>query len=195
MKQLIPIRAETYQGVVKQTVNARDLHAFMEVRRDFSNWIKARIEQYGFVKDEDFIMLYLAKTGEIKERGKANAIEYRLTLDMAKELSMVEKTRKGQEARRYFLKCEKIALQTLQQQASIPWQKIRQYAKIDYRRLICVLDALELVAATAFEEGCAIGADHKEQYGLVKERVTVVARLLPRTQPPAMPLEGRASAI
>lgn len=37
-----------------QTCNARDLHAFLEVGRDFTSWIKARIEKYQFVDGEDF---------------------------------------------------------------------------------------------------------------------------------------------
>lgn len=48
-----------------QTVNARDLHAFLEVGRDFSNWLKDRIEQYGFIENVDYV-LTVAKIGERK---------------------------------------------------------------------------------------------------------------------------------
>ena len=37
----------------------------------------------------------------------ATMIEYHITLDMAKELSMVERNEKGKQARKYFIECEK----------------------------------------------------------------------------------------
>lgn len=99
MNELIKI--ETSQDG-KQTVNARDLHDFMEVGKDFSNWIKGRISQFDFTENQDFIT-YAQKGGG----GKFAAIEYHLTLDMAKELSMVERNEKGKQARQYFIECEK----------------------------------------------------------------------------------------
>jgi phage anti-repressor protein len=45
-----------------QTVNARELHAFLQIGKDFSTWIKDRISQYGFLENQDFIQL--PKTGE-----------------------------------------------------------------------------------------------------------------------------------
>jgi len=57
------------------------------VGKDFSNWIEGRIEQYDFIEDQDYI-LTLAKTGE---RRNVLMTEYHLTLDMAKELCMVER--------------------------------------------------------------------------------------------------------
>lgn len=88
-----------------QTVNARDLHAFLEVGKDFSNWIKDRISQYDFTENEDYV-LTLAKTGERK-----NVVQkdYHITIDMAKELSMVERNEKGKQARQYFIECERKA--------------------------------------------------------------------------------------
>ena len=88
------------------TVNARDLHAFLEVGRDFSNWIKDRIEKYEFEEGIEYVVI--AETGENPLGGRPS-IEYHLGLDMAKELSMVEKTDKGKQARKYFIQCERIA--------------------------------------------------------------------------------------
>lgn len=91
-----------------QTVNARDLHAFLEVGKDFSTWIKGRIEQYGFVENHDFVTFESApQNGGAGNRGVR--IEYALSLDMSKELSMVERNDKGKEARRYFIECERRA--------------------------------------------------------------------------------------
>lgn len=101
-----------------QTVNARDLHAFLEVGKDFSNWIKDRIQQYGFVEGQDFLCspkLGSATANDCspnlasKGRGGHNIKEYALSLDMAKELAMVERNDKGKQARLYFIECERRA--------------------------------------------------------------------------------------
>lgn len=89
----------------KQAVSARDLHAFLESKRDFSNWIKDRIEKYGFIENQDFILLN--NFGEQTGRGGHNKIEYALTLNTAKELAMLEANNKGKQARQYFIECEK----------------------------------------------------------------------------------------
>ncbi|AXO13759.1 antA/AntB antirepressor family protein [Thalassospira indica] len=108
---VIPVKIESSAlgGETIETVNARDLHAFLEVGRDFSNWIKARIERYGFAEGEDFIRsenLRSPKRASSKSRVQT-VIDYYITLDMAKELSMVERTARGREARRYFIEVEK----------------------------------------------------------------------------------------
>lgn len=87
---------------VVQTVNARELHAFLESKQDFSTWIKVRIDQYGFIENQDYIRLH-----KKMEANNATIIDYHVTIDMAKELSMVERNTKGKEARRYFIECEK----------------------------------------------------------------------------------------
>jgi len=114
---LVPVFAGTLQGQSVQLCDARTLHAFMAVLRDFSNWIKGRIDKFKFVEGVDYL---LAKTGEQvpHQGGTRNVVvtDYHLTLDMAKELSMVENNEKGREARRYFIACEKQALA----QASAP---------------------------------------------------------------------------
>lgn len=97
---IIPIRQE--EG--KPSVNARDLHAFLEVGKDFSTWIKDRIETFGFIEGEDYSPISGNRSDGLP--GKAR-IDYLLTLDMAKELSMVERTPRGKQARQYFIECEK----------------------------------------------------------------------------------------
>lgn len=101
--QLIPVFAGHIQNQSVQLVDARLLHSFLEVTRDFSTWIKNRIDEYEFIENIDFL---LHKFGEQKGRGGHNKIDYHLTLDMAKELSMVERNEKGKIARRYFIECE-----------------------------------------------------------------------------------------
>ena len=88
----------------KKAVSARELHSFLESKRDFSNWIKDRIEKYGFIENQDF-----ASFDNIIKREKGATVqkEYALSIDCAKEISMVEGNEKGKQARRYFIECEK----------------------------------------------------------------------------------------
>ena len=79
--------------------NAEKLFAILEVNSKFADWIKNRISQYGFIENQD----YVVKTTYTGRRPRK---EYFITLDMAKELCMVENNERGKEARRYFIKCE-----------------------------------------------------------------------------------------
>ncbi|HFP4375118.1 TPA: antA/AntB antirepressor family protein [Escherichia coli] len=104
--QLIPVFNGTIANETTLLCNARDLHAFLEVGKDFSTWIRIRISEYEFTENQDFILL--PKTGEQRKgRGGHNRKDYHLTLDTAKELAMVERNEKGRQIRRYFIECEK----------------------------------------------------------------------------------------
>ncbi|HAX3187600.1 TPA: antA/AntB antirepressor family protein [Escherichia coli] len=104
--QLIPVFNGTIANETALLCNARDLHAFLEVGKDFSTWIRIRISEYEFTENQDFILL--PKTGEQRKgRGGHNRKDYHLTLDTAKELAMVERNEKGRQIRRYFIECEK----------------------------------------------------------------------------------------
>lgn len=94
----------------KKLVSARELHEFLENKRQFTDWIKQRIEQYDFIENVDFSI------SQICEKGGRPKNEYAITIDMAKELSMVENNEKGKEARKYFIQCEK----KLKQQPQLP---------------------------------------------------------------------------
>ena len=106
MKDLIHIHLQAIGTEQMQTVNARDLHTFLKNKDMFANWIKDRIDQFGFVENQDFVSFL---ENPKKPRGGRPSAEYHLTLDMAKELSMVERTTKGKEARQYFIECERVA--------------------------------------------------------------------------------------
>lgn len=80
--------------------NAETLFKFLNSVTKFADWITRRITQYGFIENQD----YIVKTTYTGRRPRK---EYFVTLDMAKELCMVENNDKGKEARRYFIKCEK----------------------------------------------------------------------------------------
>ena len=107
MKALIPLQRHSLAGEAVQTVNGRDLHVFLQDNRDFSTWLKSRIEQYRFVENSDFFCSPIS--GSKENRGGHNRLDYHLTIDMAKELAMVERSGRGKEARQYFLQCERRA--------------------------------------------------------------------------------------
>lgn len=101
MNALIPLQPRKVGESVIETVNARELHVFMQNGDHFTTWIRERIVQYSFVEGEDFTTYSVNA-----EKGRPR-IEYALSLDMAKELAMVERNEKGKQARQYFIECER----------------------------------------------------------------------------------------
>ena len=101
---LIPTFEGHLNGQAVLLCQARDLHAFLEVGRDFTTWIKGRIHKYGFVEGQDYL---LTKTGEQLPSGTKYRDDYHLTLDTAKELAMVENNDQGRRVRRYFIELER----------------------------------------------------------------------------------------
>jgi phage anti-repressor protein len=115
---MIPIVPTTINGQASQMVDARLLHAFLQSRQDYSTWIKSRIAKYSFELDVDYLLHKFVE--QVPHQGglrTTERFEYFLTIDMAKELAMVERTAKGRQARRYFLDCER---QLRQLQQSVP---------------------------------------------------------------------------
>ena len=111
MKELLSIQPQTMGTEQMQTVNARDLHAFLEVGKDFSTWVKDRIQQHGVLENHDFVFvegLSSPNLGSSKSRAQ-QTIEYHLTVEAAKHIAMAEHTPRGKEARDYFIECERVA--------------------------------------------------------------------------------------
>ena len=155
MNQLINLTQSAINGELEQTVNARELHAFLESKQDFSTWIKNRVEQYDFVENQDFIKLHkkmeLSKTGQM-------GIDYHITLNMAKELAMVERNDKGKQARQYFIECER---------------KLRErQVKLAPKTYVEALRALadEVEAHNKTQEQLAIAAPKSEYFDKLVER-------------------------
>lgn len=92
----------------KRLVDARELHAFLGSKQEFPAWIKSRIEKYGFIDGQDYTTFdKIIKRGN--RSGASKRMEYALTLDMSKEVCMVENNDKGRQARLYFIAKEKEA--------------------------------------------------------------------------------------
>jgi uncharacterized protein HI_1422 len=104
---LIPVFNGLIQNQPVQLCNARELHAFVESKQQYTDWIKNRINEYGFIQDEDYLVITERTNGRPRK-------EYHITLDMGKELGMVERNERGRQIRQYFIRCER-TLKTLQQ--------------------------------------------------------------------------------
>lgn len=107
IKEMIAVQQEIIpveQGRLGLMVDARLLHENLKINTRFNDWIQRRIEEYGFIENEDFEGFYsnLSKT-----YGGRPSQEYYITLDMAKELAMVEKNHFGRAVRKYFIAVEK----------------------------------------------------------------------------------------
>ena len=108
MNQIIKIDTATVGGEKIQTCNARELHAFLEVKTEFRHWISRRIDDFSFVENIDYTKI-ARESCRSNLTGGQGQIDYFLSLDMAKELAMVERNKKGKEARLYFIECERVA--------------------------------------------------------------------------------------
>lgn len=106
-QELISINEQKIGDATTQTINARDLHAFLGTNKDFSDWIKYQINTFGFEENQDFVIV--PENGEQYRQGVALRKDYFLTLNMAKELAMVSRCALGKQARQYFIECEKKA--------------------------------------------------------------------------------------
>lgn len=84
----------------RPTVSARELHEFLEVKTAFKDWFP-RMCEYGFMEGTDFCSFLSESTG-----GRP-AQDAQLTIEMAKELCMIQRTEKGKQARQYFIQLEK----------------------------------------------------------------------------------------
>ena len=104
MNELIKITTNE-DGV--QCVSARELHEGLKVKRDFTTWIKGRISKYNFEENADFVVINLAHQNGGASWGGNNKVDYIITVDMAKELCMVENNDLGKQFRKYFIECEK----------------------------------------------------------------------------------------
>lgn len=108
MNQLINITQNENNDSV---VSGRELHDFLEVSERYSTWFE-RMVKYGFEENVDFVGCKVFNT-----LAKQELQDHALKLDMAKEISMIQRTAKGKEARQYFIQVEKEYKQ--QQQAPL----------------------------------------------------------------------------
>jgi len=170
--QLVPVFTGEIQGEMRQVCNARDLHAFVESKQDFSDWIKGRIEKYGFIEGDDWVF---HKFMENPSSGGRPRTDYHITIDMAKELAMVENNEKGRLVRRYFIEVEKRAQQITSRALPSISQQLSAHGV-----LMRLADKLE-------------AEHHPEKRGLLHQQVQHACRIL-GIEPPALDAIGYAAA-
>ncbi len=161
LSQLIPVFAGTLAGEPTPLINARQLFEFLEPERQFNDWIKYGIARYDFIENQDFIIVSQRSGGRPSK-------EYHLTLGMAKELSMMKRRDKGNQARRYFIDCEKALytgsygipehlqaqLQALQAEvlrANPRLQDVMNLSRVGYSQ-VRIADMLHIAPATVWRD-------------------------------------------
>jgi anti-repressor protein len=104
MKELIPITEQNG----KRAVSARELHKFLEATERFSYWFNRQV-QYGFIEGVDYV-----GCKEFNTLANQELDDYALTIDCAKEISMLQRSEKGKQARQYFIEIEKAYISRFQ---------------------------------------------------------------------------------
>jgi phage anti-repressor protein len=108
-QDLIPTEEQTIDGRAQLTVRATDLHSHLWTPTKFADWFQRRVKKYGFVDGVDYRVF---PNSEKNHTGIGRpSVDYILSLDMAKELAMVENTDSGRKVRRYFIECERRLLE------------------------------------------------------------------------------------
>lgn len=129
-KNLIPVFSGQISNSQTLLCDARKLHEFLQIKSKFATWISRRIEEYGFIENQDFLVSQIWDTKNSGRGGNRKAVsEYHLTLDMAKELAMVERNEQGRAARRYFIECEKRLHENRQPEQKTPPAVIKRRIK------------------------------------------------------------------
>lgn len=100
MNEIIKISSEVIGTEKTNSVNARELHQVLDIKKQFTHWIDIQINSLGLEKNVDYIVY------EVKGNGRPQK-EYIITTDTAKHISMASRTAKGKEVRNYFIQIEK----------------------------------------------------------------------------------------
>jgi len=102
MNELIPVIEKNDNDEI--LVAGRDLHKFLEIRTQYTKWFE-RMKEYGFIANVDFIEVSQKR---LTSHGREHdMINHHMKLDMAKEISMLQRNEKGKQARQYFIEVEK----------------------------------------------------------------------------------------
>lgn len=133
--ELIPIITN---GNNEQLVSGRELYEFLEVATPYTQWFERMVE-YGFTENVDFIGL--SQKSE-KPQGGRPTIDHAMSLDMAKEISMIQRTEKGKQARQYFIEVEKRSKQIDHELLSDPRTQLKLLYQFGEQTAVRV-DAIE----------------------------------------------------
>ena len=101
MNQLITTK---YNGNGEMIFSGRELHDFLEIKTAYKDWFP-RMVTYGFVENVDFVAT--AQKRATAQGNMTTSIDHEMSIDMAKEISMIQRNERGKQARQYFIEIEK----------------------------------------------------------------------------------------
>ena len=163
---LVPVFAGTLAGQPTPLCNARDLHAALGVGDRFDQWIRRRVAEYSFIDGEDFC----TNSCKTSARGGRQATDYHLTLDMAKELAMIENNEIGRNIRRYLIALEK-------KQQATPTSPIGDTLKASIAEAVKQALAAQLLPAPAQLPAMKMSIDPRRLIDLMTDLRKIYARL------------------
>jgi phage anti-repressor protein len=129
------------------SIDARNLHVFLENKRQFTDWIKQRIEQYDFKENCDFTVHKIVMP---ENKGLQARHDYIITPHMAKELGMLENNEKGKAIRKYFINCEQQLINLLQKEINVKQRLLEQPNRVVLKRN-SIKDLSELLGVPEFK--------------------------------------------
>lgn len=169
MNELIKVSLnETREPVV----SGRELHEFLEIPTRYNDWF-SRMCEYGFVENQDYVAITQKRV--TAQGNETTFTDHAITLDMAKEIAMIQRTEKGKQARRYFIKCEKrlkegtINLETkikvlLKVARLAPSKEIKNQALLDVMELLYPGRSLTTIEPTIINNNSV--SEYLKQYNI-----------------------------
>lgn len=120
--QMFPVQQHSIQGILTNTVDGRRLHAFLEVKEQYSTWVQRSLCSAQRIENTDYIILSVAPIKQGKGRRRR---EYHLTLECCEHLGMMSDRAKGVQIRDYFISLKQSYFKKLQEdqaaRANEPW--------------------------------------------------------------------------
>ena len=154
----------------EQLVSGRELHEFLEVNEKYTQWFKRMVE-YGFTENVDFIGL----SEKSEKLGGRPRVDHAMTLDMAKEISMIQRTEKGKQARQYFIDVEN-QYKAIQKRLPNTREAIQQLLLQGVEEVNQRVDIMEERLSNVEENAKLDTGDYNVISKRVKKRVYEVAR-------------------
>lgn len=157
MNGLPVVTAQQFGEESVQAIDSVALHEFLGIGTEHGKWIARRIETYGFVEGVDYVC-----SAEVasKGRGGHNKLSYFISIDMGKQLAMVEKGEKGRQVRAYFLACERAAKVAHQQpvpaELDARLTRLEQQVAIQGRKAIAFDHLASLPGAVSLREAAKL---------------------------------------
>ena len=175
-------------------INGEDLHAALGIKTRYSDWVLRRIDEYKFVLNQDFAKV--RKTEQVKNAFGFRSVEkteYHLTLDMAKELAMVERSEIGRQVRRYFIQIENEVRDAIPAWALSQMEQTQAQLRAAQDLALSVRPKLPPVRE--FVRLLALGLSHREVAILLACGDTTVGRMAQRLRAAGLLLEVSAPAL